>query len=808
MTKRVFLLPLLLIVLLLPALPAAAQGPTPQPEPFTPPPSPPIWTEGELKIEYQRVDVTIDDQVATTRIDQLFVNENEWMVEGAYLFPLPPGASVSELTMWVDEQPIEARILSAGEARAIYDDIVRQMRDPALLEYVGSGAIQANVFPIPPQGERRIEIEYTHVLPVDNGLIHYVYPQATTLYTNLPLEQQSIRVQVNSNEAIRAVYSPSHAVSINRDGEFRATAGYEDSNVTPEQDFELYYSVSPEAIGLNLMTYKEAGEDGYFLMLLSPAVSVDPDEVVARDVMIVLDTSGSMEGQKLAQAKNAAHYVVEHLNPEDRFNIVSFSTGVRSYAPQLLPASDAGDAASFIDNLQALGGTNIGLALLEAMQQADAERPLTVLFLTDGLATEGIVETPRLLDAVAQAAPPSARLFAFGVGHDVDTLLLDSLTETHRGATTYVRPEQAIDEAVSGFYARVSTPVLADVQMEVDGVTVEQIYPTELPDLFAGSQLVLAGRYRQGSLSGGDGAATITISGQVNGRPQTFVYEDNHFSRSGGEAFIPRLWATRAIGHLLNEIRLHGENEELVQSVVNLSLRYGIITPYTSFLIEEDDIFSQSGRQVIVEEALEIAATPAPVSGAEAVADAAAAGEMEAAEAPLPLPTAGPTDDEATANTPGSAVRAVGSKTFVQRDGVWVDTTFDEEIHQPQQIGFAGDAYFELLGAAPQLGQYLALGPRVLVVHEGLAYETVEGPGDADVTLPPAQITPHAEEPEESVADDVDDAAPSPSDERPQRAGLPCASALILPLLALTLTTRSRRSGACAQSRSHRQRKQ
>ncbi|HSM56715.1 MAG TPA: VIT domain-containing protein [Candidatus Sulfomarinibacteraceae bacterium] len=801
MKKRIALLPLSLILLLVLALPVAAQGPTTEPNPITPPPLPPIWNETELKIEYQRVDVTIEDQLATTRIDQLFVNENEWMAEGSYLFPLPPEATVSELTMWVDGQPIEARILSAGEAREIYDDIVRQMRDPALLEYVGSGAIQANVFPIPPNGERRIEIEYTHLLPTDNGLIHYAYPQATTLYTNLPLEQQSIRVQVNSSEAIRAIYSPSHAVAIERDGEFRATVGYEDNAVTPDQDFELYYSVSPEAIGLNLLTYKEAGEDGYFMMLLAPAVSVDTEEIVARDVIIVLDTSGSMEGQKLAQAKNAAHYVVEHLNPEDRFNIISFSTGVRSYAPQLVPASEAGDVASFIDNLQALGGTNISLALLDAMQQADAERPLTVLFLTDGLATEGIVETPRLLDAVAQAAPPSARLFAFGVGHDVDTLLLDSLTEAHRGTTTYVRPGQAIDEAVSAFYARVSTPVLADVQVEVEGVMVEQLYPTELPDLFAGSQLVLAGRYREGSLSGG--AATITVTGQVNGRPQTFVYEGNHFRQSGGEAFIPRLWATRAIGHLLKEIRLHGENEELVQSVVNLSLRYGIITPYTSFLIEEDDIFSQSGRQVIMEEAMEVAAAPAVVSGADAVAGAAAEAEMEAAEAPLAIPSATPGGDEAAGDASGAAMRAVGSKTFVLRDGVWIDTTFDAETHEPQQVGFAGEAYFELLGVAPQLGQYLALGPRVIVVHEGLAYETVEGPGDSAVMLPAAQSTPARDETRESPTD----AAPPRSDERAQRAALPCASALILPLLAALFTTRSRRSAACAQSQNRPRRK-
>ena len=334
------------------------------PDPIEPPILPPIWNFEGLRIDYQRVNVTIEDQVATTHIDQFFVNDNDWILEGTYLFPLPEGAAVSQLTMWVDGQAIEAKILEKDEARQIYDEIVRQLRDPALLEYVGTQAIQANVFPIPPRDERRIEIEYKQILPADNGLIHYVYPQSTDLYTNTPLDEQAIRVEVVSNEEIRAIYSPSHPVAINRDGDFRAVAGYEDANVTADKDFELYYTVSPENIGLNLLSYRESGQDGFFLLLVAPSVQVD--EVVAKDVILVVDTSGSMEGEKMAQAKEAALYVVEHLNPADRFNIVSFSTGTRSFAEGLVRADDAGDSRSFINSLEAIGGTNISQSLLEA----------------------------------------------------------------------------------------------------------------------------------------------------------------------------------------------------------------------------------------------------------------------------------------------------------------------------------------------------------------------------------------------------------------------------------------------------------
>jgi Ca-activated chloride channel homolog len=742
MKRRIFsLIPVLLLAAasLLFTGAAAAQEPIP-PIPPEPPFPPPVWPTELLKIEYQRVDVSISGQVATTRIDQLFVNEGERVAEGTYLFPLPEGAAVSELTMWVDGQPIEAKILEAPEARSIYDAIVRQLRDPALLEYVGSSAIQANVFPIPPGDGRRVELEYSHVLPADNGLIHYAFPQSTHLYSNLPLQSQRIRVELESEVAIRTLYSPSHDVAIVRDGDFRATVGYEGSNVTPDKDFDLYYSVTPQEIGLSLLSYQEAGEDGFFLMLVAPTVAVDPDAVVARDVILVLDTSGSMAGEKMAQAKEAARYVVEQLNAEDRFNIVAFSTGVRSFAPSLTPASSGSraDAIAFIDRLDALGGTNISMALLEALAEADADRPLTILFLTDGLATEGIVETSRLLEAVADAAPESTRLFAFGVGNDVDTLLLGSLAQNHRGTTTYVRPSEPLDEVVSGFYAKMSTPVLADLELGVDGVRVEQIYPTTLPDLFAGTQLVLAGRYREG------GPATVTLGGDVNGQPQQFIYKDVTFARQGGSAFIPRLWATRAIGHMLQQIRLHGEDAELVQSIVELSIRYGIITPYTSYLIEENDIFSQTARRTIVESELESAAgAAAPVSGEAAVDRADTAANLAAAEAPAAV------EMPLSAGSAGQpVVRSTGSKTFVFRgwEGVdtWIDTRFDADQHTPQPVAFASDSYFSLLDAAPELGQYLALGPRLLVVHDDAAYLIGEEGESAPLPLPastPARVS-------------------------------------------------------------------
>ncbi len=743
--------------------PALADGIIiPEPPPW---PDPPPLEESWLTIRYHRVSVNIEDQVATTRVEQEFLNEHEWECEGTYVFPLPEGAVVSEFVMWVDGVPVEGEILPAGEARAIYEEIVRRRRDPALLEYVGRSAVQARIFPIPPGGSRKVELEYSQVLPVENGLVRYVYPLNTEKFSARPLEEVSVRVEIRSNDAMHAVYSPTHQdrVFIERDGDYRAIVGYEEYDLLPDQDFELVYTVSQEEVGLNLLTYREsAGDDGFFLLLVAPTVEVE--RVIPRDVILVLDTSGSMEGEKIEQAQEALVYVLEHLNAEDRFNAIAFSTGLQQYARALRPATEADEAAEWVRGLEAIGGTDINRALLEALAQV-GERPTVLIFLTDGLPTEGVTEVEQILANAAAAAPGNARLFSFGVGDDVNTILLDTLAEQHRGTTGYVRPHERIDEEVSGFYAKISTPVLADVELGVSDVLVEDTYPYPLPDLFAGTQLILTGRYREG------GATRITLSGDVDGERREFVYEGN-FCVEGGDSFIPRLWATRKIGHLLTQIRLHGEREEWVDAIVELSVRYGIITPYTSFLIDEEDILTEEGRDQAADDYLEMPSPPAV--GALAAEKAELEGELRGADSG----GGGWTMPEEAAQV----VRHVGSKTFLLQDGVWTDTAFDPSRMSAAQVGFGSESYFELLASRPEWGAYFALGERVIFLAEGAAYEVVEeagGPVEAPPTRTPEAAQPTVEpEPTPTFGGD---APPLPEP------GGVCASALATMAVALAV---------------------
>jgi Ca-activated chloride channel family protein len=672
-----------------------------------PPPGVPGPETPNLVVEYHRVSVDITDQVASTKVDQVFLNDTHYDLEGIYVFPLPQEAAISEFAMYVDGERWEGEILPSDEARAIYEDIVRQRLDPALLEYVGRDTFKASIFPIDPGDEREVELAYTQVLKNDGGLVKYVYPLDTERFSAEPLKEVVISVHVESAQPIRAIYSPSHDVAIDRIDEHTVNVSFEASDVLPDRDFELYYTISDEDFGLNLLSYRERGEDGFFLLLVAPKLESDEEEVVAKDVILVLDTSGSMEGEKIEQAKEALEFILGHLNAEDRFNIVAFSTGVTVYNEELQSAANADDARSFVDDLRAVGGTNIDLALAEALAMADGERPQIIIFLTDGLPTEGVTDEDQIIANVQRQASDSVRIFAFGVGDDVNTFLLDTIAQDHRGASSYVRPQESIEEEVSSFYAKVSTPLLADIELDFGDLRVEETYPYPLPDLFADTQLVVVGRYQEG------GTTDVVLRGQVNGEEQEFTYKNLTFSDRGGDDFIPRLWATRKIGYLLNEIRLHGEGQELIKEIVDLSVRYGSMTPYTSFLVkEEQDIFTPEGREEAAHEMwMQATAVPAPASGAGAVQDAE---NREALRS----------TDKAADST--EQVKYAGDKVFVLRDGIWTDTTYDSSM-DTVKLGFGSEDYFALIAAHPEWGQYFSVGQKLIVVLDGTAYQVSEG---------------------------------------------------------------------------------
>jgi Ca-activated chloride channel family protein len=685
-----------------------------------------------LPVKYHRVTVEIEDQVAQVEVDQAFVNDSEVPLEATYVFPLPEDAAISDFSLLVDGELLEGRILDKEEAREIYESIVRRNRDPALLEYVGRNAFQAQVFPIPAHGERRVQISYTQLLSQETGLVHFLYPLNTEKFSPQPLEEVTISVDVRSQTPIKAVYSPSHEVAIDRVSDTHVTASYEETEVTPSTDFELFYSVSTDDIGASLTTYRQGADDGFFMLLVAPKADFEAQEVVTKDVMLVLDVSGSMQGEKIEQAKDALRFVLERLNPVDRFNILAFNDTIDTYAEGLRSAERADEAEAFVDELTADGSTNINDALLEALRLLPGERPELVIFLTDGQPTVGIQDPDVIIGNVNDAVSPSTRLFVFGVGDDVNTILLDTLAQDNRGAPQYVGSHEDITVAVSTFYEKVSTPVLADIELDFGDIKVSDVYPQPLPDLFAGTQLVVVGRYA------GEGTVTLRLTGNLNGGEQTLAYSGQEFPERATEMdFLPRLWATRKIGYLLKEVRLHGENDELVDQIVDLSLRYGVMTPYTSFLVEEENlqIFSEEGRHSAADRvAPGIAAVPA--AGATAVKQSQQFYGFQQAEVAAPV-----------ASDVIEQLKVVGDRSFVMRDGVWTDSGYQEGA-DTTKIGFGSDDYYRVLAERSDWGPFFALGERVIFLSDGETFEITEG-DFADVDVPDGSTQPDT--PDEST---------------------------------------------------------
>lgn len=791
----------LLFFAILLAFPAAVQAdgiiipPLPPCHEFDCPPFP--RPMAQLEIRYHRVSVTIENQLARTKVDQVFFNPNDWAIEGTYVFPLPMDAVVSEFTLWVDGKPVTGEVMNAEEARRYYEEVVSSLRDPALLEYFDRGAMRASVFPIPPQRERRIELEYTQVLAAQNGLVRYIYPLNTEKYSLEPLQDVSIRVEIQNDQHIRAVYSPSHPVAIDRRDSRHVIAGYEEQNVLPDADFSLFYSIG-ESEAFHLFSLRDPAdpldEDGFFLLLLAPKPDAGTERV-AKDVMLVLDRSGSMEGEKFQQAKSALRFILSKLNPEDRFYVQAFSTGLETYASGLRSASEVNEALAWVDRLSVVGSTDINRALLEAASVVDSQRPTYLIFLTDGLPTEGVVNTAEILANFARSAPPNLRLFPFGVGYDVDTVLLDTLSQEHHGQSTYVRPDDALDEVLSGFYERISTPVLTDLELDFGKIAVYDLYPNPLPDLFSGSQVIVAGRYREG------GVSSVRLSGEVNGKRQVFTFEQQEFSTDSRGSTndleaLPRLWATRKIGYLLNRIRLDGPDKETIQQIVRLSVRYGIITPYTSYLVTEPMPLGIEEQDRIVEDQFgQAQETPLESSGKSAVERANQEGQMQAADVAPAAPQAG--DTAAPGMDTGAAIRIVGSKTFLYQGGIWIDTLYDPKQMEAQPIGFLSGAYFQFLDTRPDLAPYLALGDQVIVVVGEKAYQVVgDGEQPADIQLPEPLPTATPE----TVSPAVETVIPTPAavDQPPVGAAQPqgsraCLSFALVPL-ALFLSSLRRKA--------------
>lgn len=701
-----------------------------------------------LAVESHRVSVKIGDQGAVTTVEQVFRNATNRPLEATYVFPMPKDAALTEFALWMNGKKVNGEVVDKDKARQVYTDIVRRMQDPGLLEFLGNDLFRASVFPIPANGTQKVLIAYASVTPCESGLCRYAYPlRMPGAKTSRTLKDFTVDARIKSAAPIKSIYSPSHDVTIDRKGEHEAIIGLETAGAALDKDVLLYWTLSDDDIGLSLLTYKEPGEDGYFLLLAAPKAEWSDNELSDKDIVFVVDNSGSMAGEKMESAKAALSYALRNLRENDHFNIVRFSTGVGSFRKELVPATKGNveAALAFTDKLRPGGGTAIHDALAEALaMKTGAGRPSMIVFLTDGLPTVGLTDEARIAKDALSANNGRFRLFVFGVGDDVNTRLLDALARDGRGHPTYLRPDHEIETELSAFYDRIARPVMSEPRLDIPKVKTEDVYPRPLPDLFAGTQLVVLGRYT------GSGASAVTIHGRVRDRDESVVHEADFPDKAMEADFVPKLWATRKVGYLLEQIRLGGENRELVDEVRELGLKFGIITPYTSGLvIENEEMLTRNNGPVPPP-----MAEPAPDSilgwgragGGGAASDGDVAGtKRERAEAAKSVEgfaavTGAESVDQSRViqdykDTKKSVdeiaeIRTVGAKTFVWRDGRYVDTAFTGK-EKVLKVRYLSDAYLAMAAANPKIASYWKLGAKLVVVtKEGFAVEVGEAGQD------------------------------------------------------------------------------
>jgi Ca-activated chloride channel family protein len=557
-----------------------------------PVPRPP-QTEISYRVKEVEIQGRIVDQAARVQVSQTFHNNGSRQIEAQFVFPIPYDAVIDSLTLLVDGKELPGKLLPAAEAQAQYEAIVRSSKDPALLKWIGSGMFQTNVFPIPPGAERKVTLTYNQLLRRERNLTDFLFPLSTANYTSQPVEKVAVTLSIESSTAIKSVYSPTHGIELKRPDDKHAVVSYTRTNDIPSADFRLIYDVQPGKFGASVISYKPTDEDGYFLLLASPEISHE-QERIAKTVVFVLDKSGSMTGKKIEQAKSALKFVLNNLHEGDLFNIVAYDSGVESFRPELERYNDEQRKAAigYVENLYAGGGTNIHGATTTALSMLkDDKRPSYVIFLTDGLPTVGEQNESKLVAAAKDANKVHARMLNFGVGYDVNSRLLDRLSRENFGASEYVRPDEDIEAHVSAVYSRISSPVLTNVELKFEfdqvkteeGEAVNRVYPKKVFDVFAGEQLVVVGRYKK------SGAAKVVLKGQVGMEPKSFDFPASFAEKSANATFgfVEKLWAMRRIGEIIDEIDLHGKNDELVKELVALSTKHAILTPYTSFLADE-----------------------------------------------------------------------------------------------------------------------------------------------------------------------------------------------------------------------------
>lgn len=543
-----------------------------------------VCQQGDLPLLSQKIKVSIKNQVAVTSLEQIFYNPHAVTIQPNIRFPIHEKASVQGFSLTDSTgQTYSGTIEETNKATQEFNEAKEQGMMPALAVQKQPGVFETSIGAIGPNSRTTVTIEYSEILDYKAGEITYNLPFNVSSWQKKELDQVSLQIEVADQKEITGVTSTSHDVYANKLENNVWQVSFERNNFLPNQDFSLKYSVKAEAMAVNfLSTRPDPEKDGFFVLMLSPQEIVSDKDIADRDIVFVMDTSGSMGGNRIAQTKRAFFFFVERLNNNDRFAIVQFSDTVSHWRKELVQATyeNRVHARTHINGLMAHGGTNINDALLEALNLFDDDQTRTkaIVFLTDGEASTGITATSSIVGNYRTNNQKLIRTFTIGVGSGVNKPLLGQLAAENRGEAVYLAENASIEKDLSGYYETISTPLLVDLKLDFGPIEVSEVFPPVLPNVYKGTQIVVTGRYKN------SGEAAMKLTGMLNNEEKVFPVNATFIEDSSENSFVSRYWARTKADELLKQIKIYGEKPELKEQVIALSKDYQFATPYTSFI--------------------------------------------------------------------------------------------------------------------------------------------------------------------------------------------------------------------------------
>jgi Ca-activated chloride channel family protein len=663
-----------------------------------------------FRVEYSTIAARLEGGTATVTVQEDVRGPDGAPVDAIGILPLPDGLAAGAVALRAtgpDGQAadVAGESLPAEAAGKMLEAVAKAADAAAALAYVGRPAFFVPRLRLTPK--LRLDLTLRQTPRETGGLFALAFPMPETGFAGKPVERLTFAASLRHDLPIRAVFSPTHDLAVERTGPREVSLTMRADGFAGAGDLTVRYAVDRDPLGLRLVAHRLKDEpEGYFMLVGNPSGDDGAAKPLPKDLVLVLDTSGSMRGEKMEQARAALEYCLARLNEGDRFNVIAFGTEVSRFSPTLAARTpdNLKRAAAFVDDLSPLGRTNIGGALEKALEgAAEPGRPRIVLFLTDGAPTAGERAPDKILARLAELKDGRTRLYVVGVGHDVNTRLLDKMAELTDGQSEYLGPGEEIDTKVAAIYNRLTHPVLANVAVSFGDLAVSAMYPRKIPALFRGGDIVLLGRYR------GGGKHKVTISGELAGEPKTHAYEfEFPESVTPADEFVAVLWAGRKIGYLLQEIRLHGENKELVDEVVRLSRQFGIVTEYTEFIAASGGRMSEAEARERTSSRMKDAHRE--IGGKWAVAQVL--NEKALQNAPSTTAMNAYTDRDGKVQS-AERVRQVGRRAFYkQDDGQWVDAEGAGE-RKVRKVKYLSDEYFGLLRKNTEFAEAQRLGAGV-----------------------------------------------------------------------------------------------